>query len=657
MTAKRIAFVLLIVAYHYSHSQTIRIDEFGKPSEKEYELAEFPTEPDAAGIVLYESGNYYAVSIVRRNAVRLVKEIHRKIKVLDAKKFDFANIEIPYYVPSEYYGEEILDYKAVTHNGAIKNFVPKDAFYKIEKSGANKALRFTFPNVQNGSILEYRYTIVSPYFYDLNGWEFQNAFPTIYSLFQTSLPVNIQYNRILYGDKQLDISKTWIKKDGFLVPSNNWHIDTEVATYSMSNVPSFIEESHMLSRKNYVSKIVFEPLYFKAFHGFEHVFTRSWEDVDERFRNRNDFGKQLSEKGYFRRKMPKEILNIENDLDRAKAVYKFIQDTYTWNGRYFSYGQDVRNAFRDQKGNVTQINISLVNALEAAKLDAKPVILSTRSNGLPTEHYPVISNFNYVIVLLNVDGSDVLLDATNKQTPFGVLPFRTLNVKGRVMDFKKGSYWMPIEPFKQNIDYINSQISVDANGNFVGKVNQSNSGYIALGKRNSIAEKTLQEFVKSETNEKAGIEIENFELENISEIEQPLIANYDIFIKPEIVSDKTILHPFFTNTYISENPFKMEERSYPMDFGFPFINTYLVSIDLGNKYEIEHLPQSRTIKLQNDDAECSVIYSGENNKINIRFSLKLNAYRLPPDAYPYLKNFFTTVVTILKEEQIILKRK
>src|SRR5690606_21965790 len=107
-----------------------------------------------------------------------------------------------------------------------------------------------------------------------------------------------------------------------------------------------------------------------------------------------DFGEQLSEKNYFRRKMPKEIRNIENELDRAKAVYKFILDTYTWNGRYFSYGKDVRNAFRDKKGSVSQINISLVNALEAAKLDVKPVILSTRNNGLPTEHYPVLSNFN-----------------------------------------------------------------------------------------------------------------------------------------------------------------------------------------------------------------------------------------------------------------------
>src|SRR5690554_6231202 len=201
------------------------------------------------------------------------------------------------------------------------------------------------------------------------------------------------------------------------------------------------------------------------------------------------------------------------------------------------------------------------------------------------------------------------------------------------MDFKKGSYWMPIEPFKRNIIYANSQIGVDSIGNFNGKTKQTSQGYIALGKRNFIDNNTLQEYVKLQTNDKAGIEIENYQVEDLHTIEKPFIENYDISINPEIVEGKIILYPFFNKAYITENPFKMKERSYPMDFGFPFTNTYLVSIDLGNEYEIEQLPKSRTFKLQNDDAECSVTYVAEGSKINVRFNMKLNAYRFPPDAY------------------------
>ena len=107
---------------------------------------------------------------------------------------------------------------------------------------------------------------------------------------------------------------------------------------------------------------------------------------------------------------------------------------------------------------------------------------------------------------------------------------------------------------------------------------------------------------------------------------------------------------------MTKNPFNLDKRNYPIDFGFPFTNTYLVSIDLGEEYQVEHLPSSRSIKLQGDDGECSVTYIADGNKVNIRFNMKLNSYRYAPEAYPALKEFFGTMVTMLKDEPIILKK-
>ena len=653
---KKYIFLVLISCFNFSYSQTARTDEFGKPTKEELDLKSYEAEPEAAGVILYESGNYYAVSIVKRNAFRLVMEIHRKVKVFDVAKFENSTIEIPYYVGNGFLEEEILNYKAITHNGILQDAVQDDSFYKIEKKAGRKALKFTFPNVQNGSILEYKYTLVTPYFFDMDGWEFQHELPTIYSFFQTIFPVNVKFNRVLYGPKKMDNHSNYINKNDFLIPSNNGHVDSEVNIYLMKYIPSFEEERFMLSKKNYISRIAYEPLSFKPFHGEEKVYTRSWNDIDQQFENRSDFGDQLNKNSYFKRKLPNEILQISDDLERAKAVYGFIQDNYTWNGRYFNYNNDIKDSFKEKLGSVSDINLSLVNALEAANLYAKSVILSTRENGLPTELYPVLSNFNYVLAVLMINNERILLDATNKQAPFGVIPFPALNVQGRVMDFKNGSYWMPIEPYKQNIQYANAQISADANGNFNGKVSQANYGYIGLSKRNDIDGEGLAAYIKTEQNDRAGIEITDFQVEDLNEIEKPLLENYSIAIMPETVGDKVILFPFFNKTYISENPFRMKERSYPMDFGFPFTNTYLISIDLGNQYEIEQLPKSRSIKLPNDDGECSVTYVAEGSKINIRFNMKLNAYRFPPDAYGSLKQFFGSMVTMLKEESIILKK-
>lgn len=656
MVLKIHLFVFVLLTAFSSHSQSERSDVFGEPTANEFSLKFYEDEPNAPGVILYESGNYYAIPIIKRTSVRLVKEVHRKVKVFDAKKFNYATVEIPYYKGNKYYGEEIKDFKAVTHNDTIQNFVPYNSFYDTQKQGVGNVLTFTFPNVQDGSILEYSYTIVSPYFFDLDGWEFQHSLPTIYSKFKTDLPAHFRYNRILYGDKKLAVERASVRKNGFLLPSNSEHVDTELALYVMENIPSFTEESYMLSRKNYISRIVYEPLAFKAFYGYDQVYTRSWEDVDYRFKIRSDFGEQLTKKRYFRRRLPKDILDVKDDLERAKAVYSFIQENYTWNKRYFNFGIKVKDAFEEKLGSVSAINLSLVNALDAAKLDAKAVILSTRNNGLPTELYPVLSNFNYVVAVLMIDDKKILLDATDKQAPFGIIPFRALNVQGRVLDFKKGGYWMPIEPHEKNIGFINSQIAAQLDGSFKGKVNQTSYGYIALGKRNAIDANTLENYKRNQEKSTAGIEITNHEVDDILLIENPLKESYNVLLEPEKTAEKIIIYPFFHKTYISENPFKMQERSYPMDFGYPFTNTYLISIDLRDVYKIEQLPESRAIKLPNDDGECSVTYAVDQNKINIRFNFKLNKYTYPSDAYESLKTFFATMVTMLKEEPIILEK-
>ncbi len=96
--------VLFLLASTLSFSQLERTDTFGEPSTSDFELEEYKEEPEATGAILYESANFYALSNIKRNNVRLVKEIHRKIKVFDAKKFDYATVEIPYYKGNEYYG-------------------------------------------------------------------------------------------------------------------------------------------------------------------------------------------------------------------------------------------------------------------------------------------------------------------------------------------------------------------------------------------------------------------------------------------------------------------------------------------------------------------------------------------------------------------------
>ena len=654
MFIRSICFFLILLSINFLYSQERETAEFREPSESDFALAVYEKDTTAAAVVLYEQGYYHYDAV--GDYIKLIKEVHRKIKVFDSKKFVGGTVDIPLFFSDET-SEKLAGYSGWTHNGKAKSKVDADAVFITSDPEIGKVFRMVFPNVKDGSIIEYVYKIESPFLFNFYGWEFQGELPKIYSEFLFKIPIDFQFNNVLYGNQKLYLNKSQVVGDCIQTTYNTDIISCPMTLYAMKDVPAFHEEDYMLSPKNYIARVEFEPKEIHTSYGWSKAkkFSTEWKDVDKLLK-KGDIGDQLNNSNYFKKRLPDSILSKTDMLEKAKVIYSFIKDHYTWDGSYYSSETEVKDAFDERKGSVPEINLSLINALEAAGLDAKLMLLSTRQNGLPTELYPVLSNFNYVLAVLMINNEKILLDATDKQAPFSIIPFRTLNVQGRVMDFKNGSYWMPIEPFKQNIHYANAQITAETNGNFKGKVNQASYGYIALGKRNSIEEESLQEHIKTQEKDKAGIEIEDYNVENVSEIEKPLKENYNVTIEPETVGDKVILYPFFNKTYISENPFKMKERSYPMDFGFPFSNTYLISIDLGNVYEVEQLPKSRTIKLPNDDGECLVTYATEGSNINIRFNMKLNAYRFPSDAYQSLKEYFGTIITILKEESIVLKK-
>lgn len=652
MSLRFILLVALLFSLSSTYSQERQTTKFGEPSESELAMTIYEKDTTAAAVVLFEQG-YYDFETVG-DYIRLIKKVYRKIKVFNAKKYDGGTVEIPLLVANGT-SEKVTRYNALTHNGPIKTYVAADAIFVTSRNN-ERVCKIVFPNVTNGSIIEYTYTLESPFFFNFNGWEFQGELPKLYSEFISEIAGNFRYKSVLYGDQSLYFQSSKVVPNCFRPADHYSAADCVTSVYSMIDVPAFNREDYMLSASNYISRIDFEPLEFVGHFGGTTKFSNDWDDVDKLYKKGDYVGKALNKKGYFKRHLPDSILIISDNLEKAKAIYSFIQNHFTWNGTFYSSETEVKDAFVEKKGSVPEINLSLINALEAADLDAKLMLLSTRQNGLPTELYPVMTKFNYTVAVLKIENETYLLDATNKQTPFAVLPFHALNIQGRVMDFKNGSYWLPIEPFKQNIHYANAQITASANGDFIGKVSQASYGYIGLGKRSTIEEGTLQEYIITQENDKAGIEIEQYQVEDLNAIEKPLKESYNVIIEPETVGDKVLLYPFFNKTYISENPFKMKERSYPIDFGFPFTNTYLISIDLKDIYKVEHLPESRIIKLPGDDGECLVTYISEGSKVNIRFNMKLNAYRFPSDAYQSLKEYFGTMITMLKEEAIILKK-
>ncbi|MCG2419582.1 DUF3857 domain-containing protein [Aequorivita sp. F47161] len=655
MNLKSLLIICFTLHVTISNSQITQSPHiFGEPMASEYAMTNYPLDPEANGVVLYERGNYTVDAA--DGYIRLFKEVHRKIKVFNAKNFEYDYIEIGYYRDGNV-RENVKDLKAITHNGKSKVYVSEDAVFDTDESDHWSLKKFTFPNVQDGSILEYTYRIETPYFHNLGGWSFMNELPTVYSEFHTEIPGNYTYNRTMYGDRKLDVNHAEIKKNcfqlrGFKVPG-----DCESATYVMKAVPAFKEEKYMLSGDNYKASIKFELRNVVHVDESKTNFSKTWDDVDKNFKYDKDLGRQLKYDGFFEEQLPANVKHITDDLERAKAVYYFIQQKMAWNKeRRILSDIRVKDAFEKKFGNSSEINLSLINALEAVGLNPKIMLLATRDDAQPTKQYPVLTDFNYAAVFLNINNKKYILDATDKHTPFGVLPFRLLNIEGRVFDFKKGSFWEPITPFDRNMHYVNMQLTANENGEFSGKVNEVSTGYIAVPKRSENNNVVKEQVVKRKQSKNEALDISNLQIENETDLEQPYKESYDLVIYEQPVGDKLFVYPFLFQTYFTENPFTKETRKYPIDFGFPVINNYLISIDVADQYEILKTPGNKIIKLPNNDGEFSVVYDVSGSKVNIRLSVKLNTTNFSIEAYPALRQFFETLIKIQNEEPIELKK-
>lgn len=648
--------LLLLISFFVNvNSQEKKLATFGETTIHDREISQYEKDPEAAAIVLFEKGKV-SVKLNRHRYLVLNTDVHIKIKVLDAKKFEEdATINLLFYQTKK--NQEIIDdLKAITHNNDKKIYVEKSHFFRKDLDKNYSEISFTFPDVRDGSILEYTYTQESPFFHQY-GWEFQGKYPKLYSEFISEIPGNYEYRTSLSGQLDFAYKDSYIKDNCFSVDGFGDAADCVYSEFVMKDIPAFKEEDFMLSKNNYISRIKYDLKETMSFTGEKTFYTKTWEDVDKELRFHDHLGRQIGFNSYFKNRIPENILGIQNTLERAKAIYYYIQDNFFWNGEYNFYeSSDVKEAFEKKGGNIAEMNIILLNALNAAEIEANLALSATRNLGLPTLIYPTLTEFNYVTVYLKIDGKEYYLDATNKFTPFGVIPFKALNKIARIMDFKNESYWHPITPYSKNVNYINAKLNLDENGVLNGVVEENHSGYFAESTRAAIYTASKDEYINDRENDLLAFEISNHSLENLNKNDEPVKEEFNITLENELIGDEIFINPFFLSKHYNKNPFNLNNRVYEVEMGYPINQILLVNMEFDESYTISYLPENSNIKLPNNAGAISVVYLQNDNKLNIRLQLKINQVSFEPELYPSLKEFFSKVVELKTKSSIVLKK-
>tara|TARA_R110002073_G_scaffold139232_2_gene289263 strand:+ start:41403 stop:43367 length:1965 start_codon:yes stop_codon:yes gene_type:complete len=620
----------------------------GRITMAEDQLTVYEKDSTANAVFLYEYGKTTFHVENRRIVIRT--KYYGKVKIFNKEGVDHATISIPLY-SNNGVREKVTDIKGLTHNSLIKTGLDKKNVFTEKLSEHWSEVKFTMPNIKDNSIIEYEYTVESPYMFNFKGWEFQGDIPKIYSEFYALVPGNYVYNRMLIGYQKLTKNEAGIKKSCFTIPGATGTASCEELTYAMRDIPAFIDEDYMTSKKNYLSSIKFELSEFKGFDGVIEKYTKRWKDVDKEFRTEKSIGRQLKKVDYLEKQLPDVLLNGENNLAKAKSIYNFIKNHFTWNGKSRLFDEVVvKDAFTNRVGNSTEINISLINALNAVGFDAEIMLLSTRDNGLPTKAYPVMSDFNYAIAKLNIGEQSYLLDATNKAMPFGMLPIRALNSYGRVMNFKEGSYWYDIVAKKNNTVRTILNLEMNGDGDFTGQMYKSYNGYEAMEKRSDVNSLSDDVYL-NKMEEQFGIDdnliIESYENSDLKVIDKPFRESFDITIESNLSGNLLIFNPFIS-VENNSNPFKLKERQYPVDFAFVNSSQFNLKLKIPENYTVKSLPEKVAYKLPNGGGNYAFSIEEKNNEIILLLRFNIQRSFFAPQEYPNLKEFFNQIIKTQK---------
>ncbi len=623
-------------------------------SNSDLTLTKYENDSLANALVLYEFGK----SHIEDRKFDLIFEFKQKLKILNREAFDKANITV--YLYNDGRSKETIDNIIATtyniENGKITNTkLDKSQIFKEVYNDNYTLVKFSMPNIKAGSVITYSYKITSPFIYKYKPWRFQGEIPKLYSEYQTSIPANYEYSIKLVGELKLDKNEQKIKKycvDG----GNGTSADCTETVYVMKNIPAFIDESFMTTRDNYLSRIEYELKVVQGFDGTTNNITKTWDTTDKELKLDQSIGKQMKKKGLVKGLLNNDII-LENDkLVKSKSIFEYVQQNYMWNEKYSIFKDvSVKDLIKTKLGNVSEINLLLYNLLSEQDINVTPILLSTRNNGLPTKIYPVISDFNYIIIQAIIDGKQYFLDATNKYLDFGQIPFRCLNQYGRLLDFKKGSEWIPIQIKDASIKQYNVSLNLTDSLVVHGNVKYKTTGYHALPIKNSYYANP-DKHLKSYKDNSPDIEITNYKAEIKKKNSYLFEELFDIKLTSQLVGDNLYINPFIFQ-FFKTNPFKLQERTYPIDFGYKDAYLYSFKLNIDDEFEIVDYPKELLFRLPNNKGQITLKSLKENNTINLYFKFDFKDAIYNSAYYASLKKYMSTIIDIQSNSLIVLKKK
>ncbi|MFP3593824.1 transglutaminase-like domain-containing protein [Chryseobacterium sp. SIMBA_038] len=594
---------------------------------------------NAPAEILYKSHHF----MIDASTGDLHKKAFYRVKIYDKDKAeDWLNLEIPLYKNGS--SEERLNkIKAFTYNLENGVVVPikveKSSKYKSKESKYLTINKFAFPNVKNGSVIEYQYEVISPFLFAIPEVLIEGDTPSMYTEYVLDNPLNISYN--------INYTGSLTPKYRIVEDKNLYGTQYKTYRFGYENLKGFKAEKFVKNDRNYRTKLSAE-LNSTNFSQLK-LYSSSWEQIKDRLYENEDFGGELKRSKLAKENMPAGISNLKNDTEKADAIFNYVKNTFTWNNDRGIYTEDgIKKLLETKTGNAAEINLFLVMMLREAGIKADPVLISTVNNGLINLTSPNVSNMNFVIVAIEAKDGLHIYDATAKQSSMDQLPPRDWNNFGILLTKDKVKQIQMVNA-KPSFTYLTANAKINEDGSISGTYSDKDTGTYAMFAKESYddnSDKYKKQYKENFAIDFTGIDSKVLES---GDFESTMKFSSDNLI--DRVGKKMIINPMLFLNKNSNEFDQTEERKYTIDFISPYTKVKKVVLEIPEGYTIEELPKSKKIVTEDKEIAYSYVIEQKGNTLEIISTTTVKSADYPKDYYPAFKQIWG--VASKSENQVI----
>ena len=639
---------------------------FMTPTPEELSMTSLPGYPGAAAVVLN-----------REEATK--DDLHgvfhyERIKILNKDGEKYANVTLPFVsVAQNSYSNtgddktlEDITGRTIHADGTIIPFTGKPYLKVLEKGQDVKVQErvFTLPDVEVGSIIEYRYaTRIADNIYEAPDWYIQGELYVKHAHY-----VWYPTSRELDSGRGQVTTITWfpilpegVKIERRDIPHSEFSREPiQVFELTIKDVPPEVNEAYMPPIASFSYRVMFN---FTA----EHSAADWWKDEGKDWSKEMDsFADPNSD---LRKKTADITAGATNDDQKLQKIYAAVMQLE--NTRYTrahdkqedkAEGHQVKNAddvLNHKRGSEAQLAALFVGMARAAGMKAYFMYVPDRSQEIFIPGWMSLRQFDDEIVIVNVDGTEKYFDPGCRYCAYGHLAWQHTAVQG-LRQFDKGTEFggTPSDDFKFNVLTRVANLKMDDAGQITGTIDLSFAGADAVEWRHralSGDEESLNHALRTHLEDMVprSLQVKVDKIENVTEYEQPLKVSYDVTGTLGTHTGKRVLLP--SDIFLSGEsaPFADVKRQEAVYFHYPRYVQDAQRINLPATVTVEALPETVRFDLPKQEAYTLAV-TGDAKGFTTRRNYVQGELLVMPKDYDSLRKFYAQFES-KDQESVVLK--